>query len=183
MRTLADGIAVGRPGDVTFSQVAALVDEIVTVDDDALSRALLYCLERAKLLVEPAGAAAVAALLEHPRRFPTPVVAVLSGGNVDPLVLGHVIRHGMAVAARYVELRIRIADRPGALAALLALIGAQGANVLDVAHSRISGALHLGEVDVAVSLETRGPQHIADLTEALRAAGHGLDVTRTDPGP
>jgi threonine dehydratase len=183
MRTLADGIAVGRPGDVTFSQVAALVDEIVTVDDDALSRALLYCLERAKLLVEPAGAAAVAALLEHPRRFPTPVVAVLSGGNVDPLVLGHVIRHGMAVAARYVELRIRIPDRPGALAALLALIGAQGANVLDVAHSRISGALHLGEVDVAVSLETRGPQHIADLTEALRAAGHGLEVTRTDPGP
>jgi threonine dehydratase len=183
MRTLADGIAVGRPGDVTFTQVAALVDEIVTVDDDALSRALLYCLERAKMLVEPAGAAAVAALLEHPRRFPTPVVAVLSGGNVDPLVLGHVIRHGMAVAARYVELRIRIADRPGALAALLALIGAQGANVLDVAHSRISGALHLGEVDVAVSLETRGPQHIADLTEALRAAGHGLEVTRADPAP
>src|SRR4051812_40925030 len=183
MRPLADGIAVGRPGDVTFSQVAALVDEIVTVDDDALSRALLYCLERAKLLVEPAGAAAVAALLEHPRRVPTPVGAVLSGGNVDPLVLGHVIRHGMAVAARYVELRIRIPDRPGALAALLALIGAQGANVLDVAHSRISGALHLGEVDVAVSLETRGPQHIADLTEALRAAGHGLEVTRTDPGP
>ena len=105
MRTLADGIAVGRPGDVTFPQVTALVDEIVTVDDDALSRALLHCLERAKLLVEPAGAAAVAALLEHPRRFPTPAVAVLSGGNVDPLVLGHVIRHGMAVAARYVELR------------------------------------------------------------------------------
>ena len=102
MRTLADGIAVGRPGDVTFPQVTALVDEIVTVDDDALSRALLHCLERAKLLVEPAGAAAVAALLEHPRRFPTPAVAVLSGGNVDPMVLGHVIRHGMAVAARYV---------------------------------------------------------------------------------
>ena len=79
MRTLADGIAVGRPGDVTFRQVTALVEEIVTVDDDALSRALLYCLERAKLLVEPAGAAAVAALLEHPRRFPTPAVAVLSG--------------------------------------------------------------------------------------------------------
>ena len=163
----------GRPGDVTFPQVTALVDEIVTVDDDALSRALLHCLERAKLLVEPAGAAAVAALLEHPRRFATPAVAVLSGGNIDPVVLGHVIRHGMAVAARHVELRIRIADRPGALAALLTLIGEQGANVLDVAHSRISGALHLGEVDVAVSLETRGPQHIADLSEALRAAGHG----------
>ena len=144
------------------------------MDDDALSRALLHCLERAKLIVEPAGAAAVAALLEHPRRFATPAVAVLSGGNIDPVVLGHMIRHGMAVAARHVELRLRIADRPGALAALLTLIGDQGANVLDVAHSRISGALHLGEVDVAVSLETRGHQHIADLSEALRAAGHGL---------
>ena len=179
MRTLADGIAVGRPGDVTFLQVTALVEEIVTVDDDALSRALLYCLERAKLLVEPAGAAAVAALLEHPRRFPTPAVAVLSGGNVDPVVLGHVIRHGMAVAARYVELRIRIADRPGALAALLSLIGEQGANVLDVAHSRISGALHLGEVDVAVSLETRGTEHRAQLVSALQAAGHRVVEPRS----
>ena len=179
MRTLADGIAVGRPGDVTFRQVTALVGEIVTVDDDALSRALLYCLERAKLLVEPAGAAAVAALLEHPRRFPTPAVAILSGGNVDPVVLGHVIRHGMAVAARYVELRIRIADRPGALAALLSLIGEQGANVLDVAHSRISGALHLGEVDVAVSLETRGTEHRAQLVSALQAAGHRVVEPRS----
>ncbi len=179
MRTLADGIAVGRPGDVTFRQVTALVEEIVTVDDDALSRALLYCLERAKLLVEPAGAAAVAALLAQPRRFPTPAVAVLSGGNVDPVVLGHVIRHGMAVAARHVELRIRIADRPGALAALLGLIGQQGANVLDVAHSRISSALHLGEVDVAVSLETRGAEHRADLVAALQAAGHRV----VEPGP
>ncbi len=183
MRTLADGIAVGRPGDVTFPQVTALVDEILTVDDDALSRALLHCLERAKLLVEPAGAAAVAALLEHPRQFATPAVAVLSGGNIDPVVLGHMIRHGMAVAARHVELRIRIADRPGALAALLTLIGELGANVLDVAHSRISGALHLGEVDVAVSLETRGPEHIADLSEALRAAGHGLVGAVQSSGP
>jgi threonine dehydratase len=183
MRTLADGIAVGRPGDVTFPQVTALVDEILTVDDDALSRALLHCLERAKLIVEPAGAAAVAALLEHPHRFATPVVAVLSGGNIDPMVLGHMIRHGMVVAARHVELRLRIADRPGVLAALLTLIGEQGANVLDVAHSRISGALHLGEVDVAVSLETRGHQHIADLSEALRAAGHGLIGAVHSSGP
>jgi len=183
MRTLADGIAVGRPGDVTFPQVTALVDEILTVDDDALSRALLHCLERAKLIVEPAGAAAVAALLEPPRRFATPVVAVLSGGNIDPMVLGHMIRHGMVVAARHVELRLRIADRPGVLAALLTLIGEQGANVLDVAHSRISGALHLGEVDVAVSLETRGHQHIADLSEALRAAGHGLIGAVHSSGP
>jgi threonine dehydratase len=163
---------------VTFSQVKALVDEMLTVDDDALCRALLHCLERAKLLVEPAGAAGVAALLEHPRRFATPVVAVLSGGNVDPMVLEHVVRHGMAAGSRYVALDIRISDRPGALAALLTLIGEQGANVLDVAHSRISEALPLDEVDVAVSLETRGPEHSAALVGALRSAGHR--VTEND---
>jgi threonine dehydratase len=172
MRTIADGIAVARPGDITFPQVAALVDEILTVGDDALSRALLHCLERAKLLVEPAGAAAVAALLEHPMRFPTPAVAVLSGGNVDPLVLLHVIEHGMAAAARFLSLRVRVGDRPGALAELLALVGSLGANVLDVSHSRISGTLPLGDVEVALAMETRGPDHCAELVNALRAAGH-----------
>ena len=172
MRTMADGIAVGRPGDVTYRQVTALVDEVITVDDDALSRALLHCLERAKLLVEPSGAAGVAALLEHPRRFATPVVAVLSGGNVDPMVIQHVIRNGMVAASRYVSLDIRMADRPGALAALLTQIGDQGGNVLDVAHSRVSAALPLGDVDVVVSLETRGPEHSQELVGVLRAAGH-----------
>jgi threonine dehydratase len=174
MRTVADGIAVGRPGDVTFAQVAALVDEIVTVGEDALSRALLHCLERAKLLVEPAGAAAVAALLEHPQRFATPAVAVLSGGNVDPLVLLHVIEHGMAAAARYLSLRVRVADRPGALAELLALLGSLGANVLDVSHSRIAGTLPLGDVEIEVAVETRGPEHCTELVTALRAAGHAV---------
>ena len=174
MRTIADGIAVGQPGKVTFPQVASLVDEIMTVDDDALSRALLHCLERAKLLVEPAGAAAVAALLQHPRRFATPAVAVLSGGNVDPLVLLHVIQHGMASAARYLSLRVRVGDRPGALAELLAHVGSLGANVLDVEHSRISGTLPLGEVEVALALETRGPDHCTELVQALRGTGHDV---------
>jgi threonine dehydratase len=174
MRTVADGIAVGRPGDVTFPQVAALVDEVLTVGEDALSRALLHCLERAKLLVEPAGAAAVAALLEHPGRFETPVVAVLSGGNVDPLVLLHMIEHGMAAAARYLSLEVRIGDRPGALAELLALVGSLGANVLDVSHSRIAGSLPLGDVEVALALETRGPEHCEQLIDALRDAGHSV---------
>jgi threonine dehydratase len=172
MRTIADGIAVGRPGDLTFPQVTALVDEIVTVDEDALSRALLLCLERAKMLVEPAGVAGVAALMEHPDRFGTPVVAVLSGGNVDPLVLLHVIHHGMAAAGRYLSLRVRMADRPGALAGVLTLMGTHGANVLDVAHTRITGALELGDVEVALTLETRGPEHSAELLDALREAGH-----------
>jgi threonine dehydratase len=174
MRTIADGIAVGRPGDLTFPQVTALVDEILTVDEDALARALLLCLERAKMLVEPAGVAGVAALMEHPDRFETPVVAVLSGGNVDPLVLLHVIQHGMAAAARYLSLRVRMADRPGALAGVLGLMAGHGANVLDVAHTRIAGALTLGDVEVAVTLETRGPEHCTELVEALHAAGHAV---------
>jgi len=172
MRTIADGIAVGRPGELTFAQVTALVDEIVTVDDNALSRALLVLLERAKLLVEPAGAAAVAALMEEPDRFATPVVAVLSGGNIDPLVLWHVLQHGMAAAGRYLTLRVRLSDRPGALAELLALVGRAGANVVDVAHSRFSGALPLGDVDIDLVLETRGPGHSGEVVTALRSAGH-----------
>jgi threonine dehydratase len=181
MRTIADGIAVGRPGDVTFPQVAALVDEILTVGEEALSKALLHCLERAKLLVEPAGAAAVAALLEHPGRFATPAVAVLSGGNVDPLVLLHIIQHALAAAARFLSLRVRVRDRPGALAELLALVGSLGANVLDVEHSRISGTLPLGDVEVALAMETRGPEHCTELVEALHAAGHAVvDVAGGD---
>ena len=179
MRTIADGIAVGRPGDVTFAQVAALVDDILTVGEDALSRALLHCLERAKLVVEPAGVAGVAALMEEPERFATPVVAVLSGGNIDPLVLLHVIQHGMAAAARYLTLRVRLGDAPGALAGLLTLVGERGGNVLDVAHTRTSVALPLGEVDVRLSIETRGPQHCAELVAAIQAAGHTVeDETR-----
>lgn len=172
MRTIADGIAVGRPGDITFPQVTALVDEILTVDEDALSRALLLCLERAKMLVEPAGVAGVAALMEYPDRFETPAVAVLSGGNVDPLVLLHVIQHGMTAAARYLSLRVRMGDRPGALAEILGLMATHGANVLDVAHTRIAGTLALGDVEVALTMETRGPEHCTELVDVLRGAGH-----------
>lgn len=174
MRTIADGIAVGVPGGVTYPQVAALVDEFVVVGEDALARALLHCLERAKVLVEPAGAAAVAALLEHPDRFPTPVVAVLSGGNIDPLVLLHVIEHGMAAARRYLSMRVRVDDRPGALAELLTQVGGLGANVVDVEHTRISAAIPLGDVDVEISLETRGAEHCAAIVAALRSSGHAV---------
>ncbi|MCU1672337.1 MAG: threonine dehydratase, partial [Frankiales bacterium] len=120
MTTMADGIAVGCPGDVTFTHVRDLVDRVVTVDEEALSRALLLCLERAKLVVEPAGAAAVAAVSEDPTSFEPPVVAVISGGNIDPVLLSKVIRHGMISAGRYLSLRVLIPDRPGELAHLLA---------------------------------------------------------------
>jgi threonine dehydratase len=172
MQTMADGIAVGEPGQVSYAHVDGLVDEVVTVTEESLSRAVLLCLERAKLVVEPAGAASVAALLQYPKRFAAPVVAVLSGGNVDPLLLLQIIQHGMMAGGRYLDLRLRVPDRPGSLAALLKLVGELGANVLDVEHSRVTGALRLGEADVALVLETRGQDHRVRVTEALYAAGY-----------
>ncbi len=177
MTTMADGIAVGCPGDVTFEHVQGVVDEVLTVSEDALSRALVFCLERAKMVVEPAGVAAVAAVLEEPRRFEPPVVAVLSGGNIDPVLLVRVIQHGMIAGGRYLSFRIRIGDRPGELAGLLGLLAELGANVLDVEHSRTGSTLHLGEVEVALSVETRGDAHCAELLAALRSAGHTLRLS------
>jgi threonine dehydratase len=171
-QTLADGIAVAAPGELTLRHATELVDDIVTVSEESLSRAVLLCMERAKLVVEPAGAAAVAAMLEHPHAFETPVVGVLSGGNVDPLLLLQIIRHGMTAAGRFLSLQLRLADRPGALAGLLGLVGTLGANVVDVAHTRIDGALALGEVEVALTLETRGPEHRERLLATLADGGY-----------
>ena len=172
MTTMADGIAVGRPGDITFAAVRDHVDEILTVSEDSLSRALLALLERAKMVVEPAGAAAVAAMLDRPTDFRTPTVALLSGGNIDPLLLGKVIRHGMAAAGRYLNLRICIPDLPGGLATLLTEVGKAGANVLEVVHERISPSLHLDEVEVHLQLETRGEPHAEQVTARLRECGY-----------
>ncbi|MBZ5739823.1 threonine ammonia-lyase [Nocardioides mangrovi] len=172
MTTMADGIAVGLPGQITFAAVRDHVDEIVTVGEDSLARAVLAVLERAKMLVEPAGAAAVAAVLDDPTRFETPAVAVLSGGNIDPLLLGKVIRHGMAAAGRYLNLRVCIPDLPGGLAQLLTDVSGVGANVLEVAHERISPSLHLDEVEVHLQLETRGEPHTQQLLSRLRERGY-----------
>ncbi|MET9803955.1 threonine ammonia-lyase [Streptomyces sp. NPDC006368] len=170
--TMADGIKVGRPGDVPFAIVEELVDEVRTVSEDALSSALLLCLERAKMVVEPAGASPVAALLSAPETFQGPVVAVLSGGNVDPLVLQRILRHGMAAAGRYLSLRLRLTDRPGALATLLGVLSVVDANVLDVGHVRTDPRLGLTEVEVELHLETKGPEHCAEVASALRDAGY-----------
>jgi threonine dehydratase len=172
MSTMADGIAVGCPGQVPFRAIQRYVDDVVTVSEEALSRALLACLERAKLLVEPAGAAAVAAMLEAPDRFPTPAVVVLSGGNVDPLLLMRVIRHGMAAAGRYLYFRVAIPDLPGGLAKLLCELAEVEANVLDVVHERTSSRLHLDEVEVVLQVETRGPQHAERVLARLRECGY-----------
>ncbi|OWA24589.1 threonine ammonia-lyase [Streptomyces sp. CS057] len=169
--TMADGIKVGRPGDVPYRLIEELVDEVRTVTEDELSSALLLCLERAKLVVEPAGASPVAALLSDPEAFRGPVVAVLSGGNVDPLLMQRILRHGMSAAGRYLSLRLRLTDRPGALAALLAALTVADANVLDISHVRTDPRLGLTEAEVDLHLETKGPQHCAEVEAELRAAG------------
>jgi threonine dehydratase len=174
MSTMADGIAVAAPGDLTLAHVAGLVDEVRTVSEADLSRALLFCLERAKLVVEPAGVAAVAAVLADPAAFAAPVVAVVSGGNIDPVLLLKVVQHGMAAAGRYLSLRLRMPDRPGSLAAVLAELAAVGANVLEVEHERTATRLGVGEVEVFVVLETRGGEHADEVTAALRRAGYAV---------
>ncbi|MER6334852.1 threonine ammonia-lyase [Streptomyces sp. NPDC001034] len=170
--TMADGIKVGKPGVVPFGIVRELVDEVRTVTENQLSAALLLCLERAKLVVEPAGASPVAALLAAPDTFEGPVVAVLSGGNVDPVLLQRVLRHGMAAQGRYLAVRLRLTDRPGALATLLGVLSGVDANVLDVSHVRTDSRLGLGEAEVELHLETKGPEHCAEVGRCLWDAGY-----------
>jgi threonine dehydratase len=172
--TMADGIAVACPGDVPFALIQELGAEVRTVSEELLSRALLLCLERAKLVVEPAGAAAVAALIDDPQAFEPPVVAVLSGGNVDPLLMLRVLRHGLSAAGRYVAFRLRVPDRPGALAAMLGELAAADANVLEVEHLRTNPRLHVDEAEVYVQIETRGGSHTDAVLARMRAAGYTL---------
>lgn len=174
MTTMADGIAVGRPGEVTFGIVQEFADGVVTVSEELISRALLLMLERAKLVVEPAGVVSVAALLDPDLAagFAPPVVAVLSGGNIDPLLMLRVIQHGMAAAGRYLALRLRVPDRPGSLAALLAVLATTRANVLEVEHVRTSPKLSVAEVELALRLETQGRDHCAQVLSVLREAGY-----------
>ena len=178
MSTMADGIAVGEPTNLTYGHVSALVDDVITVTEGEISRAMLLCLERAKLVVEPAGAATVAAILSDPARFAPPVVAVLSGGNIDPIDLIHDIQHGLVAAGRFLTLRVDIPDRPGNLAGVLALVGDLGANVVDVAHSRVGASLRIGDVEVNLRLECRGTEHGVHIVEALTQAG--FRVRHTD---
>jgi len=172
--TMADGIAVAMPGELCVRLLAGLDVQVVTVTEENLSRGLLLCLERAKQVVEPAGAAGVAAILEHPGMFEPPVVVVLSGGNIDPLLMSKVLRHGLSAAGRYLAFRCKLPDRPGALATLLVELAALGANVLDVVHERVTADLRVDEAEVNLHLETRGPEHCDSVISQLRKAGYTL---------
>ncbi len=169
--TIADGILVGRPGDIPFAIIRDLVDEVVTVSDDDIARAILDLLERAKVVVEPAGAVGVAAILAGKVAAGGPTVAVLSGGNIDPLLLQRVVAHGLAASGRYMTMRIPLPDRPGQLSRVSELIAQAGANVIEVLHTRHGQGLQISEVILQISVETRGEEHKELTLQTLRDAG------------
>ncbi|MGW9114827.1 threonine ammonia-lyase [Microbacterium sp. NPDC055683] len=174
--TIADGILVSRPGDETFALIRDLVDEVVTVTDDDIARALLVLLERAKVVVEPAGAVGVAAILAGKVTSAGPTVAVLSGGNIDPLLLQRVVAHGLAASGRYMTIRVPLPDRPGQLARVSELLAEAGANVIEVLHTRHGQGLQISEVILQISVETRGEEHKRLTLQILRDAGFRPEI-------
>ena len=176
--TIADGIAVKVPSEFTMPLLEDLLDDIVAVTDDEISEAIVLLLERAKLVVEGAGAVGVAALLEGRVRGDGPVAIVLSGGNIDPTLLITVMRHGLTVASRYLVLRTRVPDRPGELIKLLQLIAQERVNVLSVEHHREGMAISVAETEVELTLATRDAEHCALLLSAMQEWGYPVERLR-----
>jgi threonine dehydratase len=170
--TIADGIAVYRPGELNFAIIREAIDEVVTVSEDDIARALLVLLERAKLVVEPAGAVAVAAMMTGAVPTDGPIVAVLSGGNIDPLLMQRVVAHGLSASDRYLTISVGLPDRPGQLARVAELLAEANANVIEVLHTRHGSGLQISEVELRLSVETRGPEHREHVVEVLRRAGY-----------
>ncbi len=178
LSTMADGIAVKSASELTLEHVRAFVDDVVSVTEEEISGAVLLLLERAKAVVEPSGAVALAAVLNGSVGGDGPVVAVLSGGNVDPQLLIKLIDHGLSASGRYLILRIVLPDHPGALAALTSDVARLGLNVLDVEHHRAGVDLALDEVEVMLTLQTRDAEHRHLVVLALAGAGYRVEQGR-----
>jgi threonine dehydratase len=176
--TIADGIYVKSPGELTMSILDDLLDDIVHVEDEEICEALTLLLERSKLLVEGAGAASVAALLVGQAGGTGDVCALLSGGNIDPTLLIMVMRHGLTLAGRYLVVRTRVPDRPGGLVELLELVAAERGNVISVDHQREGMAIHVAETGIELTVVTRDEEHCLQLCAALEARGYVLDRVR-----
>jgi len=171
--TIADGIAVRRAGELTLPMVERYVDEIVLVDEDEIASAILMLLEREKTLAEGAGAAALAALLQHRTSLQGAHTAVLvCGGNIDVTLLSRIIERGMVQDGRLIRLRIVLLDKPGALHELTRLIASHRANIVDTLHNRAYYGVNLGDTVIDITMETRGLQQVAELLEALTAEGY-----------
>jgi threonine dehydratase len=173
LSTVADGLATKQAGAICLTHVQSFVDEIITVNDEEISEALLLIAERAKMVAEPAAAAGVAALLSHRADVKFPVVVLLSGGNIDPLLLIRVLRYGMGSAGRYFSFSTMLPDRAGELYRLSGVISRSGANVIGVEHRREGVANRLlGDVEISMQLETRGHEHIQSVIGQLEEAGY-----------
>lgn len=176
--TIADGIAVKKPGELTTAILEELLDDVVTVTDDEIASALVLVLERMKLLVEGAGAASVAAVLAGRVGGSGPACAVLSGGNIDASTLIEVARYSLAQAGRFLALRTRVPDRPGGLAMLLSLIAGERVNVISVEHMREGVRVPLGETAVELLLQTRDEEHCLEVVARLREWGYATERLR-----
>jgi threonine dehydratase len=171
--TIADGIAVRRAGDLTLPIVEQLVDEIVTVDEDEIASAILMLLEREKTLAEGAGAAALAALLQHRTSLHGAHTAVLvCGGNIDVTLLSRIIERGLVQDGRLIRLRIHLLDKPGALHELTRLIASHRANIVDTLHNRAYYGVNLGDTVIDITMETRGRDQVTALLDALTSEGY-----------
>ena len=171
--TVADGIAVGTPGRVTLPLVSRYVDDMVVVEEDEITQAMMLLLERGKLLVEGAGAVGLAAVLGGRIQVSGKKVGVvLSGGNVDAHLIARVVEHGLAHAGRYLVIRVMLEDRPGQLNRLLNIISSMNVNVLDIGHLRHAPSVHLGQVEIQLTLETRNYAHTVEVRERLCNAGY-----------
>jgi threonine dehydratase len=170
--TIADGIAVKKPGELTMSILDEVLDDIVSVGDDQISEAIVLLLERTKLVVEGAGAVGVAALLAHEVGGSGCVVPVISGGNIDATLLISVMRHGLAEAGRYLVLRTRVPDRPGELAKLLTMLANERVNVVEVGHQRERSELPVAETGVELTLLTRDPAHCEEILATMGERGY-----------
>jgi threonine dehydratase len=176
--TIADGIAVKQPGELTRGILDETLDEIVEVTDEEISEAIALLLERTKLLVEGAGAVGVAALLTGKVAGSGPVCALLSGGNIDPTLLLSVLRHGLTVAGRYLVLRSRLADRPGELIRFLGIVADTRANIVAIEHRREGVALEVADTGIELTVVTRNEQHCQRLIAALEAGGYPVERQR-----
>jgi len=180
--SIAEGIAVKRPGRLTLPLIRELLEEILLVEEEDLEAAVLLLLEVEKTVVEGAGGAALAALLRERDRFRgLRVGLVLSGGNIDPLVLVSVIERGLVRSGRLVRLRVRVADRPGALAEVTRILADAAANVVEVSHQRSFGQVPLRAAEVEFVLHTRGAEHLREITAALAAKGYASSLPDSPP--
>lgn len=177
--SLADGIVVKRLGEQTFPLIEELVDDLVTVEEEAIAQAIVSLLEKAKLVVEGAGAVSLAALLYGRKPLAKgATVCLLSGGNLDVQTMARVVERGMLAEGRFLKVRIDLEDVPGALAELSGLLARLGANILHVSHDRRLAGVALGRTEVRLELETRGPEQIRVILEALSQAGYGAELER-----